>query len=228
MRDIAELTEVDDPGWPAVLEAVAAGPTDCVVLPPEPGTCRATLLQLQVTARSLLGAVVLNSGGMLLHHGWLRVYGGSGDALPGLGEVNGFPASFDPAWAPPAGLVVGHDVLGGEFALNGVDPALSGRPGEPGQIVYFGPDTLEWETFDGGYGHWLMWMLGGGLPEYYKTVFWPGWQAEVGALRLREGIATYPPLWSEEGASDIAGTSRQVVPMTELVAFHADTARQLG
>ncbi|SMC59254.1 DUF2625 family protein [Lentzea albidocapillata] len=228
MRDIAELTEVDEPGWPFVVEAVAAGPTECVVLPGDPGACRTTLLQLQVTARSLLGAVVLNSGGLVLHHGWLRVYGGSGGELAGLAEVNGFPAEVDPAWAPPAGLVVGHDVLGGEFALNGMDPARSGRPGEPGQIVYFAPDTLEWETFDGGYSHWLMWMLAGGLAEYYSTVFWPSWREEAAALGLGEGIAMYPPLWSAEGSADIAGTSRKPVPMPELVAFHADTARQLG
>lgn len=228
MRDIAELTDVDDPGWPAVLDAVREGPTSCEVLPGDPEACRATLLQLQVTARSLLGAVVLNSGGLVLHHGWLRVYGGSGGAMAGMAEVNGFPAAVDPGWAPAAGLVVGHDALGGEFALNGVDPARSGRPGEPGQVVYFAPDTLEWETFDGGYSHWLMWMLGGGLPEYYETVFWPTWQEEVAALGLREGITMYPPLWSAEGASDIAGTSRAPVPMPQLVAFHADTARQLG
>ena len=35
----------------------------------------------------VLGAVVLNSGGLVLHHGWLRVYGGSGGALPSLAEV---------------------------------------------------------------------------------------------------------------------------------------------
>ncbi|MET9227714.1 DUF2625 family protein [Lentzea sp. NPDC003310] len=228
MRDIADLTGVDDPAWPVVLEAVENGPTECVVLPAEPGACQAALLQLQVTARSLLGAVVLNSGGMLLHHGWLRVYGGSGDAQAGMPEVNGFPAEADPAWAPAAGLVVAHDVLGGEFALNGADPARFGRPGEPGQIVYFAPDTLEWETFDGGYSHWLLWMLGGGLEEYYSTVFWPGWQEEVAALGPREGIVMYPPLWSAEGSGDIAGTSRKAVPMPELVAFHVDTARQLG
>ncbi|WP_198680384.1 DUF2625 family protein [Lentzea terrae] len=76
MRSIVELVDVDDPGWPVVTEALAE--VDHVVLPPDSEACRATLLQLQVTARSLLGAVTLNSGGLLLHHGWLRVYGGSG------------------------------------------------------------------------------------------------------------------------------------------------------
>ncbi|WP_211337702.1 DUF2625 family protein [Lentzea atacamensis] len=51
-------------------EASPKGATECVVPPPVSSACRTTLLQLQVTARSLLGAVVLNSGGMLPHHGW--------------------------------------------------------------------------------------------------------------------------------------------------------------
>lgn len=227
MRDIAELVEVDEPGWAVVEEALAEGVTECVVLPPEPARCRATLLQLQVTARSLLGAVVLNSGGMLLHHGWLRVYGGSGGALPSLAEVNGFPAEVDPAFAPQAGLVLAHDVLGGVFALNGGDCARYGRPGEPGQVVYFAPDTVEWETFDGG--HWLMWLLEGGLEPYYADSFWPGWREEVAALGLREGITMYPPpLWSKEGAENVAGTSRKGVSMRELLSFQAHTSRQFG
>jgi hypothetical protein len=226
VREIAELVEVDDPGWPVVTEALAD--VDHVVLPPDVSACRATLLQLQVTARSLLGAVVLNSGGLVLHHGWLRVYGGSGGSLPSLAEVNGFPASFDPSWAPEAGLVLAHDVLGGVFALNGGNPERFGRPGDPGQVVYFAPDTLEWETFDGGHGHWLMWMLDGGLPEYYATTFWPSWRAEVANLGPRDGITTYPPLWSKEGSENIAATSREAVPMRELLSFHADTCGQLG
>ncbi|MEU7478458.1 DUF2625 family protein [Lentzea sp. NPDC042327] len=225
MRDIAELTEVDDPGWPVVAEAV---PASCAVLPPEPGACRAVLLQLQVTVRSLLGAVVLNTGGMVLHHGWLRVYGGSGGALPSLGEVNGFPETVDPSWAPAGGLVLAHDVLGGVFALNGADCGRSGRPGEPGQVVYFAPDTLEWETFDGGHGAWLMWMLDGGVERYYEGMFWPGWEADVAALGLREGITAYPPLWSGEGATDVAGATRSPVPMSELLSFTADVCGQLG
>lgn len=228
MRDIAELVDVADPGWPVVADAIAEGATECVVLPPDDSECRATLLQLQVTARSLLGAVVLNSGGLVLHRGWLRVYGGSGGSLPSLAEVNGFPASLDPSWAPRAGLVLAHDVLGGVFALNGVDAAQHGRPGEPGQVVYFAPDSLEWETFDGGYSHWLLWLLDGGLEKYYADSFWPSWQAEVAELGLRDGITMYPPLWSVEGSSNVAGTSRKAVSLRGLLSFHADTAGQLG
>ncbi|WP_394620557.1 DUF2625 family protein [Lentzea sp. JNUCC 0626] len=126
MWDITELTDVDDPGWPLVLEAVAEGSTSCVVLPPDADACRSALLQLQVTARSLLGAVVLNSGGLVLADGWLRVYGGSGGAMA---------SSSGTAWTPRGSAV---PVSRGRSSTSGravVLPAVvvEGREGGPRQ-----------------------------------------------------------------------------------------------
>ncbi|WP_268762395.1 DUF2625 family protein [Kitasatospora griseola] len=90
------------------------------MLPADEPEAHRCLLQLQVTARSTLGALTLHTGGLLLDDGWLRVFGG-GPA--GLGRVNRFPATFDPGRHPGTGLVLAHDVLGGVFALNGHDPA---------------------------------------------------------------------------------------------------------
>src|SRR5215472_1320569 len=149
MRGIDELTNVDQPAWPQLQALFAASAVPLKVLPAEPNEARRTLVQLQVTTRSALGALALNSGGLIVDGGWVRVFGGGpardGDALPGLAQVNSFPDVFDASWHPAAGLVVGHDVLGGVFALNGHDPAAAGRPGAPGQMTYFAPDTLRWE-----------------------------------------------------------------------------------
>lgn len=106
MRDITELVDVPMPSWPMVGDAFAAGFTSYRVLPPDHGRCRATLPQSQVTARSPLGAITLNTGGILVHDGWLRIYGGSGDeatGMPGMAEVNGFPDTVEPDWQPPGG-----------------------------------------------------------------------------------------------------------------------------
>ncbi|WP_331721113.1 DUF2625 domain-containing protein [Streptomyces sp. NBC_00454] len=239
MRQLSELTDVDEPAWPLLQEQFANSSAPLESLParaPEQG--RACLLQLQVTARSWLGALALNSGGLTVDGGWLRVYGGAtGDrdglpalpgALPSLAQVNDFPAAFDPAWHPAAGLIVGHDVLGGVFALNGHDPAASGRPGDPGQMLYFAPDSLEWEALEMGYGAWLTWLLSGSLAQFYDGLRWPGWQAEAAALEPSQGIAVYPYLWSKEAHADLAATSRRAVPMTELLGLSRDFCLQFG
>ncbi|WPW33268.1 DUF2625 family protein [Streptomyces atratus] len=67
--------------------------------PADDGRASATILQLQVTARSYPGAMVLHCGGLLVDDGWLRVFAspGSGAAhgVPRLVRVNRFPRDFD-------------------------------------------------------------------------------------------------------------------------------------
>ncbi|WBO67817.1 DUF2625 family protein [Streptomyces camelliae] len=230
MRDIDELTQVADPAWPELRRAFADSAVPVQVLPADADEGRRCLTQLQVTARSTLGALALHCGGLVLDDGWVRVYGAgsAADGMPGLGRVNGFPADPDPDWYPAHGLVVGHDVLGGVFCLNGHDPARAGRPGAPGQMTYFAPDTLEWEALDMGHSAWVGWLLSGRLETFYDGLRWPAWREEAAALDLAQGITVFPPLWTEQAHADLAGTARRPVAMREVLGVAADSARQLG
>jgi hypothetical protein len=230
VRDLSELTTVEEPAWPRLAEMIAESPVDVQVLPADPAQCATTLLQLQVTARSWLGAVTLNTAGLLVDHGWLRIYGGSRapSGLPALAEVNGFPSQPTPDWRAAYGLVIAHDVLGGAFALNPGDPAAWGRPGKPGEVVYFAPDSMSWEPLEAGYGAWLSWILSGGLEQFYQELRWPGWEAESAALTPDKGITVYPFLWSAEAHHDLGATTRGPAAMRELLGLHGEFHRQLG
>lgn len=219
MRTLSELTDVDDPAWLQVRKLIAESPVTAEILPPDKATGEATLLQLQVTARSVLGAVTLNTGGLLVDHGWLRVYGGSG--TPGLTEVNGLSDGF-----PQEGLIIGHDVLGGVFTLNGAAPAEYGRPGEPGEVIYFAPDSMAWEPMDGGHSAWMTWLFSGSLNAFYQHLRWPRWEEETTGLSPAHGLSVFPPLWSREARDNLAATSRKPVPMRELIGLHAEFCRQ--
>ncbi|MFF8564391.1 DUF2625 family protein [Streptomyces albidoflavus] len=137
-------------------------------------------------------------------------------------------AEADPGWQPVAGLVVGHDVVGGVFALDGGDPAAAGRPGALGQMTYFAPDTPAWEAMELGHSGWGAWLLSGRLELFYDGLRWPGWREEAAALDHSQGIAVYPFLWSEEAHADLAATSRRPVPMREVLGVAADAARRTG
>lgn len=231
MRDITELVDVPNPSWPVLIDDLATSFSSVVVLPPDPERCRRTLHQLQVTARSPLGAITLNTGGILVHEGWLRVYGGSGGGptgLPGMAEVNGFPDAVEESWSPPAGLIVAHDVLGGVFALNGMEPEQHGRPGNPGGVVYFSPVSMSWQDMEMGHGQWLTWLLDGGAASHYYDVLWPTWRAEVAELGLRDGLSVFPFLWSQEAQQDMAATTRKPVPLEEILGLHGEFCTQLG
>src|SRR4051794_29013179 len=126
MRALPELLS-DDPAWPTIRSWVAASSRDVVVVPPERADSEWTLLQLQVTTRSVLGALAFYCGGLVVDHGWIRILGGGGGRLPGLRDWNwgGGCVEGEPL---EGALLIAHDILGGSFAVN--DTAFAGDAGE--------------------------------------------------------------------------------------------------
>ncbi|MBO0871273.1 MAG: DUF2625 family protein [Micromonosporaceae bacterium] len=224
MRTVEELMATSDPAWPELERELAAN-AEIRILPISEAAGRDCLYRLQVTARSRLGAVALHTGGLLVDHGWVRVLGGGGDSgLPSLAQANELPGDQK----PPSALLVGHDVLGGRFEVNGADPATIGRPGDPGEVCYFGPDTLEWESLGAPYSAWLSWLAGGATTEFYQPLRWPGWREEISGLPLSHGITVYPFLWSRQAQENLAATTRAPAPLAELFGLQADIAAQLA
>ncbi|WP_250007616.1 DUF2625 family protein [Actinoplanes sp. M2I2] len=222
-----ELVE-DDGTWPALADALSRSFAAPRILPADHETSLASLLQLQVGARSPLGAIALNSGGILLYDGWLRIFGGSpcpALALPSIGQVNGFPVPLDRTWTPTQGLIVAHDVLGGVYLLNGLRPG-AGRPGVPGEVIYFDPATVSWTRMRMSHSEWLAWCVSGDLPRFYEGLLWPGWRDDVLALRADQGIAVSPAL-GESAVADGHGT-RTVVAMADLLDEHCVAAQRRG
>jgi hypothetical protein len=145
--------------------------------------------------------------------------------MPDLAEANSLRGDTT---EPPASLLVGFDVLGGRFEINGPDPTTLGRPGAPGEMCYFAPDTLHWESLGGGHGAWLSWIAAGGIAQFYAHLRWPGWEDETHQLTADQGIAVYPCLWSAEARADLAGTARWPMPIQELFSLNIDTASHLA
>ncbi|XVV16630.1 DUF2625 family protein [Actinoplanes sp. CA-131856] len=199
---------MEQSAWPEISALVEAAPYPVEVLAADPGRASASLAALEITTRSWLGAVVTNSGGLLIDHGWLRVLGGGHDGLPDVAAEMTRGAGR---------LVVAFDVMGGQFAWSGARPT----------VHYFGPDDLTWQDLELGYGDWLEAMLAGATTESFAGLRWPGWEAEVAGVALDQGIHTVPPPWTREG-KDLSAVSRKPIRLAELVAVHQDFARQLG
>ena len=214
-----ELTDVDDPAWPAVASLVARSST-ARVLGIDDVRARRVIFALQVTARSFLGALALHTGGILADHGWFRLLGGGSD-LTDLATANGL-SSPRTATASPPHLVVGFDALGGRFAVDG-----GGLGVRPGEVCYFGPDSLAWAGIGGGHADFVSAAIGGGLSDAFSSLRWTGWQDEISRLRPDQGLSLYPPPFTREGR-DTAVVSRRAVPVEELFGFYDEAARRLG
>jgi hypothetical protein len=77
------------------------------------------LYALQVSSRSPMGAIALETGGLLIDHGWIRVLGGGSAELPRtIHEWNDLKPG-QAARRVPGAILVADDVIGGLFAVNG-------------------------------------------------------------------------------------------------------------
>ena len=212
MRSLAELTTTDEPAWPWIQELVAAAPS-ARLLPREPARADEALLAMQITVRSPLGALVHGSGGLLVDRGWLRLLGSGSAELP----------RTVPSWNTPGSglLLVADDVVGGFFAING--GALEGRVGD---VSYLAPDTLRWECLERGFSDFLAFALSPAIAEFYESLRWPGWEADIERLGGDEAFMFYPFLWAEAPA--MSERVRRPGPVAEVFAFALDMRRQLA
>ena len=81
MKTLADLINTADPAWPLIQEWLAEAANPVEILPRDPAAAEAELVKTQVSTRSVMGAVVYETGGILIDHGWLRILGSGTDAF---------------------------------------------------------------------------------------------------------------------------------------------------
>src|SRR5882724_4909241 len=120
LKTLQELINRDDPGWPLVQNWISEAANPVEILPPPDDTKREqSLVASQVTTRSSMGAIIYESGGILVDHGWLRILGSGHPRLPrSLPDWN-FGRSYVIAGEQPRFLLIADDVVGGFFAIDG-------------------------------------------------------------------------------------------------------------
>jgi hypothetical protein len=188
MPDLDALRSTEDPAITVLRDWVAAAACPVELLAPADPS-GATLLALQVTRHSMLGALADDTGGLLVDHGWLRHLGGGCPRLPRtLASWNLIGSS--PVRLPGA-MLVADDVLGGFFAIN-----AGGLPGAIGNVCYFAPDTLDWEDLEAGHTTFVQWTLSGRMAQFYESERWPGWERDVATLRGDQSFSIFPFLWT--------------------------------
>ena len=209
MKPLDELLDSSGEVWRELTGRIDAAGDSASILPLQ-APQGALLELLQITTGSTLGAIVYNSGGLVLDHGWVRLHGGGHEEVLAVAEE------------APGVMVVGHDVVGGRFALNG-----GALRGEPGEVNYWAPDSLEWDPIGLGYTDFVHAFLGGATAEFYASLRWTTWMDDLADVQLDQGVALYPPPFSKEG-QNAETVHRTVVPLDELHAMYANYAAQLN
>ena len=206
----------NEPAWPLVQEWSAEATNPHRLVPAEEAVGAATLDSLEgITEWSALGALARHCAALVVDD-WLVVFGAGGSGYPGLREFNAGPDALDRA------LIVGVDVMGGGFAINGGGLEC----GQAGEVCYLGPDTLDWMECGFGHATFVQWALSGDVDQFYEDLRWPDWRSDVAALAPGQGIFSYPPPWSVEGRG--ADVHRAPVPLLEAWGGVLSAARQIG
>ena len=222
MRTLEELINKEEPAWDLIQEWLQEAINTYEVLPRDAKRAETELLNAQITTRSPMGAILYETGGILINSGWIRLLGSGSERLDrGMFQWNK-GKTFEDYGQPPAFLLVADDILGGLFAING------GAFGQDdlGQIYYLAPDTLSWEPMNCGYSEFVCWTLEGDIDLFYEPYYWKGWQEEVAKLNGNQVFSFFPFLWTKEG-QQIEAVSRKIVPIEESYRLTMDMQRQL-
>ncbi len=210
LKKLQELINTEDPGWPVVQGWIAEAKNPVEVLPPISDAKReVSLLATQVTTRSPMGAVIYETGGILVDRGWLRILGSGNPRLPRSVADWNFGRSFKRDGDQPSFLLIADDVVGGFFAIDG-----GGLKMQPGKVCYFAPDTAAWENLNLGYSEFLCWCLDGDIQKFYETVRWPGWEQDVKMINGDQAFFFYPLLNTSN--EPMGQRKRSAAPVAEI------------
>ncbi|HWB23943.1 MAG TPA: DUF2625 domain-containing protein [Chitinophagaceae bacterium] len=222
MRTVDQLINRQDPGWPVVKQWIDSATNKVQVLPADTVKAKDALYKTQVTTRSIMGAIVFSTGGILIDNGWIRILGSGSPVmkrtLPDWNKGKAFNEFGD----PPAFYLVADDAAGGYFAIN-----YGGFGADTGNIYYLSPDDLEWDSLGMNYEDFIWFCFTGDLTKFYEGIRWASWKKDIQGLKADEVFHILPPLWSKEG-KDVNKSFRKPVPAEEEFFFMLDLQKQMG
>jgi hypothetical protein len=210
MRPIEALINKTEPAWKLVKEWIKNAKNKVEVLPIDSVNAKDALYKTQVTTRSPMGAIVYETGGILIDNGWIRILGSGSKKLNRSLPYWNKGKSFREFGDSPSFFLIADDVIGGFFILNG------GGLGKEsiGKVFYLAPDNLLFEPLDLNYSEFINFCLAENLEKFYSGNKWNSWKTDISKLSGDSVFAFYPFLWSKEG-KDINKNTRGVISIEE-------------
>jgi len=222
MKTLEQLINTEEPGWELVKEWLNDANNKYEILPKDKERAENELVNTQVTTRSPMGAVIYETGGILIDNGWLRILGSGSEKLDrGLNEWNK-GKTFENYGDQPTHFLIADDIIGGYFAIN-----AGGIGTEIGKVYYLPQDTLEWECLDSNYSEFLYWTFTGDLNKFYELFRWKNWETDINHANGNQVFSFYPFLWTKEG-KNIESVDRKLVPIEENYKLTLDFQKQLN
>ncbi len=183
MKTLEELNDKQKSAWTIMQDWFKQANNHYEILPRDVENAGAELVGMQLPTSTPLGAVIYETGGILVDHGWLRILGSGNEKLPrGLFEWN-FGKTFEQSGEKPFHLLIADDAIGGYFAVNG-----GGLGEKVGLVHYFHPKKQKWESIGLNYSQFIGWALTADIASFYHSLRSENWQAEIADLNGNQVI----------------------------------------
>lgn len=222
MRTVDQLINRKQPGWPVIMKWIDSANNKVEVLPVDTLKAKDALYKTQVTTRSVMGAIVFSTGGILVDNGWIRILGSGSPkmkrSLPDWNKGKAFKEFGD----RPEFFLVADDAAGGYFAIN---YGSFGKDLE--NIYYLSPDDLKWEPMDMTYESFIWFCFTGDIDKFYEGIRWKSWQKDIQSLSADAVFHFNPPLWSKEG-KDVKNRVKQPIPAEEQFSYNLSLRKQMS
>ena len=221
MKPLEELINKEEPGWELVEKWLTKAINELEILDKDSFQADSALYQTQVTTSSPMGAIIYETGGILVDNGWIRILGSGSDKLKrNLPEWNK-GKSFEEFGERMLFVLIADDAIGGFFALNGGEFENKNI----GRVFYFSPDNLEWESLEIGYSDFIIWLFTGELDKFYEGLMWRDWEKDVKEMGADRAMSFYPFLWTEY--DDLEKLSRKDIPIEEMWGMQMNVRNQM-
>lgn len=222
IRPIEDLINNNETGWIVVKRWISNAKNKVIVLPCDTLKAKEALYQTQVTTRSPLGAVIYMTGGILIDNGWIRILGSGNNRLNRTVPDWNKGKTFISFGEKPSYLLIADDVIGGLFAIN-----LGGLGKDTGNVYYFAPDNLKWESLDLTYSNFLIFCFNNNLNNFYEGFRWKTWEADAAKLNGNSVYSFSTPFWLKNKVN-INKNKRTIVPIEEQYQFNMQVSKEIN
>ena len=222
IRTLEELINISEPGWPFVQQMIDSAKNKIEVLPCDTSKRNLALYQLQVTSRTPMGAIIYNTGGILVDNGWIRILGSGSKKINRSVPDWNKGKTYNNFGDIPRYYLIADDAIGGFFAVN------NGFFGKAlGKVFYLSADRLVWEPLNMTYTDFLYFCFSDNLNNFYGNLRWPNWKKDAAKLKGDKVFNFNPYLWTKEG-KNINKNKRKIIAIEEQFQFNMQSRKQLG
>ena len=187
-----------------ILKGFSESTTEIQVLPANENNLCVLNDYIDYNKNSSFGIILARTGGVVIDN-WLRIYG--------CGDIDF--VQRNKLLIEYGMMIIAEDVLGGLFGLE-----------KSGQMFYFAPDTLEWESIETDYPSFLRWICDKEKVDLFYDIFrFDNWEKTAKSLSFKQGIAHFPFLWANDNG---VNRHREIIPIEEILMLQLDLSKTIN